>query len=334
MRFALPLALLALLASPVRAQSPIGPIGLPTKSTPPTKPTLLTPNLVITGPGPADTRYPGMRTTVPLTIKNVKAGTTVSVTPVLVAGLNCSFLAPTPVKPTTAVATSANEVQIAVPGMFPYPNDGTNGPCSFKANITATKLDGTSVTTTSTFDTIQLTPPTVYVVANTSDWLEELAFSNTAASGDCTGASNGPNGIFKVGLVTSESGQANADITFKIRSGPAGTHCKWKSQPIALPEGVRVKMIEIEHQTSSRCTLLPGSLGVIPGGFVSTANPVVTTNQEVVGANPLGAGYAVHGVSSLIMNLDCDKTLVNDHYATLIIKSLTFTGPPNLPGFP
>ena len=325
------IGLLALLSLPVQAQ--IGNVGSPRLPGQQLPLQSFQMPVVITGPTLPEARYPGTRTTVGMSVKNLKPGSTVGITPILQVGANCAFLAATPLQTVSAVVAANGEAILSIPGMFPYPVDGTNGPCSFKANMNATRSDGSTSVSTVEFTKIQLTAPSVYVVSNTIDWLQKFSFANTSASGDCVGASNGPSGIFRVGLVTTDSGQNIVDLTFKARSGPFGTRCVWKSQPMLLPEGVKLMQIDVETQNSSKCAVNPATLPVRAASFTSTENPVRVAG-EVVAANPVGAGYAISGIASMSFTLDCKATAINDHFVTLLIKSLTFTGPPGLTGFP
>ena len=286
--------------------------------------------ITLTAPVVAAPTYSGVRTSAGIRVVGAKDGTTIGVKPILPAA-GCAFVTLQPVPITTATVRGATTV--TVPGMFVDAINANATTCSFSAEVTATKPDGATITTVVRSSSVALTPLTTYVVANTADWISKFAFSNTSARGDCTGSSNGPNGIFRVGLVTSESGQANVDLTFKIRSGPTGTHCKWTSQPILLPEGMRLTSIELLQDASGPCRTTPSVLPPGVGGFSSSRNPV-TFGGSVVSANPLGAGYPVFGIVALNLSLDCDNTASNDRFATLVIKSLTFVGPPNLAGFP
>jgi hypothetical protein len=314
-------------ASPsLNAQPGIQKIALPPSS----KIELVaTPMLTVTAPILASPVYAGVRTAVTLKIENAKNGTVVSVRPISQPSVPCGFLAAEPAAATTATVNGTTNVVIN--GMFPHTLGAQPSRCAFKAEVTATRLDGTTSTSVVSSSSVTLAPSAVYVVTNTSDWLSKFAFSNTAASGDCTGASNGPSGIFRVGLVTSESGQANVDLTFKIRSGPTGTRCTWVSQPMLLPEGVKLTLIEVGGESSEKCSST--SPNAQYAGFASAANPVVSAGS-VVGANPLGSGYQVQGIAPITIQLVCGNTMFNDRFTTFIIKSLTFIGPPQLTGFP
>ncbi len=302
----------------------------------PTKPTtttltLLTPSLIITSPTLPGPVYAGVRTTVGVKVANAKDGTTISVKPIPVTSAACTFVVPqaTPVVSMTASGTTS----VMVPGMFTHPATGIATTCAFSAEVTATKQDGTTTKTVVNSSNVPIAAPTVYVVQNTADWLSKFAFANTTASGDCTGMSNGPNGIFKVGLVTSDAGQAIVDLTLKIRSGPTGTRCRWDSQPMLLPEGVRLTRVQTEVTASGPCSVTPPSIPDYAQSFQSTENPVMFAGG-VVAANPLGAGYIATGIGRLTFVLDCGNTLSNDRFVSVVILSMTFTGPPNLTGFP
>lgn len=326
------LALSALLPVAVPAAASAQVITKPTTVTAPTTttPTLLVPALTITAPMLSGPVYAGVRTSVIVKVGNAKNGSTISVKPIPVAA-PCTFVVPraTPVTTMTADGTTS----VVVPGMFTHPATGLATTCAFSAEVTATKQDGTTTKTVVNSSTVPITASSVYVVQNTSDWIGKFAFANVTANGDCTGASNGPNGIFKVGLVTSEEGQALVDLTFKIRSGPTGTRCAWVSQPMLLPEGVRLTRIEFGVAASGPCSATPTAMTEFGGGFKSAENPALY-GAAVVGTNPFGAGYEVSGLAPIVVNLQCGSTISNDRFATLFIKSLTFIGPPNLTGFP
>lgn len=294
-------------------------------------PTLLVPALVITAPILSSPVYAGVRTSVAVKVGNAKDGTVISVRPIPVTSAPCTFVVPraTPVVSMTANGTTS----VMVPGMFTHPVSSVATTCAFSAEVTAVKKDGSTTTTVVNSSAVPIAPSTVYVVQNTVDWLGKFAFANSLASGDCTGASNGLDGIFKVGLVTSDAGQVIPDLTFRIRSGPFGTSCRWDSQPMLLPEGVRLTRIEIAVLASAKCQAGPAALNDFVGGFQSMENPVAV-NGSVIAANPLGAGYVTTGIGTLLIQLNCGKTLSNDGFANLTIKSLTFIGPPNLTGFP
>jgi hypothetical protein len=308
---------------------------LPSRPTPPspsaTGALATTAPLTITSPVLSGAVYAGVRTTVKVRVANAKPGSTILVKPLPGTAGSCAFVTPAGAAPATAVVNGTTEVSVA--GMFPHPASGLATACEFKAEVTATKTDGSVTTSTVSSTSVPIAAPQTYVVTSTADWLQKFAFANTSARGDCTGLSGGPNGSFKVGLVTSEAGQAMADLTFKIRSGPTGTSCRWQSQPILLPEGVRLTAIEMGVDASGPCSATPSSMPPFAGGFQSSANPV-TAGGAVVGANPIGAGYTVNGIAPLSLQLTCGNTLSNDRFVTVVIKSLTFVGPPNVAGFP
>jgi hypothetical protein len=331
-RAGLPLLLALTAADVVRAQSAPPVVRTPMGETP-LKGTIL-PLPVTSSAGVASPpMYPGVRTSMRVTVRRARRGSTVTLrlAPPVTAG--CSFHSDTPTSTVTAVVTSADSTVLLVPGMFADLQNPVPTTCRFQAQVTATREDGTESTITASASPTPAQLQT-YVVTNTVDWLPRLAFTNVAASGECSGMSNGPGGIFRVGLLTSEGAQTLTDVTFKIRSGPFGTNCRWVSQPLLLPEGVRLTAVEVIPTESSRCsTTVPAAI-VNAVGFASTGNPVRTPQGTVVGANPLGAGYPVGGLAPMTLMLSCSRTLANDHFATLVLASLTFVGPPNLTGFP
>lgn len=326
---------LALTASPVLAQ----PFEKPDlRGVEPAKPNtgplpVATLPILLEGPQLAPGTVADAATQVGVTVKRLKPGSRVTVTSVLAPAGACRFLPAAGAALPTATADGAGTAVLQIKGVFS--NTGAvTGPCTLKATMTAVRSDGEAQQPTLESSRITLAQPQVYVLTDTADWLPKFNFRNTRSAGDCTGSSNAiGGGIYRVGLVTSEGSQALKDVTIRVRSGPAGTHCEWKSDAVLLPPGVKLVEMAVTETDNTKCTgRLNGfqSGKFTGGGFRSDANPVATPAGETLAANPGGPGNPVYGVLPLTVTIGCDATATNDRFANLTIDSMTFTGPPGL----
>lgn len=279
--------------------------------------------------------------TLQLKLRNFKADSSVTVTSVGSPDPTCVFKVRTSAALPSGKATR-DGFSFSLPGMFSNPGSDPTGPCRVVLNVRGTDLTGKPVEQAFSVDGIRLAQPATYVVTNTSDWLSKLRFTLIEQRGTCTGYSSSLVGeSFRVGLIDNDgSGFPPPDITMKIRSGPSGTTCRWRAQPMALPQGVKLVDMRVSTSISGDCKVfLPGktfetsassAAAYLPAvAFRSEDDPVKSSTGDAVAPNANGAGLPVNGVG-LEVRLKCNATVSNDRFATLVIDSLTFLGPPGL----
>lgn len=190
-----------------------------------------------------------------------------------------------------------------------------------------------------------------HTIDETAD-LEELLKPAMAGHGTCKGVSDTLFGKFSVGV-----GKKGGDITFKIRSGPAGTRCAFALDALKLPQGTDIEEVRFSvDKVGTKCRLgaaatLPGDLAalLIPSflssptldrteGFVLKPTTLTSTGAKSVAArgwwaNPLTEPSSGKFVAwNLVMpswvgTLQCDATAVNDHGITLRVDSITYRAP-------
>jgi hypothetical protein len=187
--------------------------------------------------------------------------------------------------------------------------------------------------------------------------------------GVCEGFSDFGAGRFPVGKVA----DPRNDFTIAIRSGPIGTDCRWHSQMVQLPPGVKpiVDTWDIVAAASDekRPQNLPSDVvahatcGISPAGihYAGSAAPASSNFVFARGTswlptgpfrkhdNPFLEGFApietsdnvtlIPGPASrtyhsiippLRVELLCGRTLINDHWGFVTIKSVRFSVPNNV----
>lgn len=276
-------------------------------------------------------------------IKNLKAGTSARVTSFEPTRAGCSFRVATATPVPTVTVGSNGIASFSVRGMFSelMVNNtplapGFVGPCVLVAKVEATSMAGESVASTFTSAPATLAPPRIHVVTDTFSWLPKLRFSPNTSQGSCSGMSEAlGQQSYRVGLIENNgTGSPPPDITFSIRSGPTGTGCTWRSQPLVLPASMRLTQVNATIQKTSKCNLSIASippaatLNLINVSMRGATDPLVNTAGAamgtVVASNPQGAGLYTSFLTGFVVDLRCEKTLVNDHYVTVSLDSFTF----------
>ncbi|PKN49300.1 MAG: hypothetical protein CVU63_02550 [Deltaproteobacteria bacterium HGW-Deltaproteobacteria-20] len=329
-------------ASSAMANNSQPPRSAPSAPKRPVRPAIgnfLAPALVVQ-PVPANT-YADTPVTLQLKLRNFKADSSVAVTSVGSQDPTCVFKVRTSTAMPSGNATR-DGFSFSLAGMFSNPGPDPTGPCRVVLHVRGTDLTGKPLDQAVSVDGIRLAQPATYVVTNTSDWLSKLRFTLIEQRGTCTGYSSSLVGeSFRVGLIDNDgSGFPPPDITTKIRSGPSGTTCRWRSQPLLLPQGVKLVDMRVSTSISGDCKVfLPGTTfdrsassaaAYQPAvGFRSEDDPVKSPSGDAVAPNANGAGLPANGLG-LEVRLKCNATLSNDRFATLVIDSMTFVGPPGL----
>jgi hypothetical protein len=272
---------------------------------------------------------------VSMQLNSLKAGTQVAVLPPSATATGTCKFVYQPGMPLPTGAVPANGVfAFAVKGSFTNTGADPTGPCSISVRISRTDLAGKPGETAMVLTNLRLTQPQTYVFANTKAWKSRLNFAMTESQGTCTGRSTGPAGTHDVGFLV----QGN-DLFFKIRSGPLGTECTWKSQAQLLPSGVKLTGISFQIFRDTRCepfiqgvSRSGGALNAQPQSFaaISTTNPVLTATGAALAPNPNGAGALAMVLQPVVIHLQCGGTVVNDREVNIQIDSFSFTGPPGL----
>ncbi len=276
--------------------------------------------------------------TLSLVVRNVKTGTLVQVLQPTAPTGACTFVyrvgAPLP----SGSADADHKFAFALKGHFINAGADATGPCSLAVKLSRTDLDAKTAQLTQTFSTLRLTQPISHTVVNTKDLQTKLNFSLTESQGTCTGTSDGPAGKHTVGKMVQ-----GGDIFFKIRSGPLGTECTWRSTALLLGPGVRLTAINFQPFIDERCAVIlqhgseqygHGTKPLFVGApflfsTLSTSDPARSSDGTTAGTNPSGAGAPATVLGPIDIHLQCGTTLINDREVNTSIESLVFSGPPD-----
>jgi hypothetical protein len=189
--------------------------------------------------------------------------------------------------------------------------------------------------------------------------------------GVCEGFSDFGAGRFPVGKVADQRN----DFTIAIRSGPIGTDCRWHSQMVQLPPGVKPILDSWDTSAAASDERRPPNLpfdttanatcGIIPSGIVYAGSaapassdfnfargtswlpigplnkhenpflegfaPIETKDTVTVIPAEQGAPRTYHAIiPPLRVELNCGRTLINDHWGFVALKSVQFSVPNNV----
>lgn len=224
----------------------------------------------------------------------------------------------------SATVNSSGEARFEMKAWF---RETASTPSSCKVAFTLSGANRAGSPFDATFN-IDFKPvaPVPYAVTNTETLRNRLNFASISESGACRGESDP--GDHPVGLR-----MVGGDIQFNIRSGPAGTKCKWKASAFALPNGMRLQsasVIQDREGFGDRCEAPGAPIGPGAWALVSQANPAVGVGNTTAGTNPNGAGAPIGVFGGTTVLLQCGTTAVNDNRITLKLDSFTFVGPPGL----
>ena len=177
-------------------------------------------------------------------------------------------------------------------------------------------------------------------VSRTWPWQEQFKFDDSSGVGVCDGVASGIglNKDYRVGVE-----ESNGDISFRIRTGPIGTKCTFRSRPLVMGDGFRPHSMDINitqegsggcRITSSRFTRgvfnVTGSGTVSLGGNVvsSDVSPIMTGDQVILDQNR--GRRLLHVLKPLVFDLVCDATIQpNAGGIRVTISKINFVGPAN-----
>jgi hypothetical protein len=209
--------------------------------------------------------------------------------------------------------------------------------------------------------TVTLEPRVAYRYAQTHalrahwNWFPANEHGMETKIGNCSGESTGPSGTFKVGPQSHDG-----DLSFRIRSGPAGTHCRYfdvRAQSIHLRSGVMLDSASWSYKlVGDKCRVVKRDDPVASGGpFLSFsfsrggstpwtippeplaavtgfADPLLDPTTKVTLATG-GSGRTYRAVlKPVVAELKCEPTAINDHEVRLTLDEVAFSGPPGLSG--
>jgi hypothetical protein len=158
--------------------------------------------------------------------------------------------------------------------------------------------------------------------------------------GTCSGTSVGPTENYSVGVQDHEG-----DLSFRIRSGPAGTECRFldlREQALKLPNGFELVSSNWTKEYTSKCglgqnnveedfdfsrngfTVAPTALATVAGLAPTLYDP---DNSGVTLRTDASPAYRTV-LRPILVWLWCDKTAINDHQVRMTLTEATFTGPP------
>lgn len=207
----------------------------------------------------------------------------------------------------------------------------------------------------------QLSPRQTYTFTNTWDLQAKLGFAVHEATGKCQGRSEMPaQPSYPVGVV-----RDRGDITFTVRSAPLGTHCVYASKTWVLPDGFQVTSFDLSSSRSGPEEPAPeGSYGRCCTGLgdgkmcsgTTIPHPGLAGFSFTRGLKPMRQGdppasFQVSGWQTQLVTPDnvilydspdnqyttvipplmakpsCLNTLLNDHFVTIRIDEISFSGP-------
>lgn len=138
----------------------------------------------------------------------------------------------------------------------------------------------------------------------------------------CEGESWTPAGTHPVGMAT-----RGDKVLFRVRSGPLGTSCTWKSteQPSGIPHPWRIVAYNWSLRNSDQCkqTKVETSRPQAPSGSLRTNWISVGDGRQVVADLRLPD----NALPVMLVGLRCSMTLVNDHFAETVWESIEMEGP-------
>jgi len=169
-------------------------------------------------------------------------------------------------------------------------------------------------------------------VEDTWSWQDRLQFDDRSAVGACDGVARGL-GVspdFEVGVL-----EHDGDISFRIRTGPIGTRCRFVSVPAVLPNGTLLRDIgvRVENEGTAGCHLeeetrfTRGATDLDTLEQISTASdPVMTQDQVILAQNDRRRLLTVLLPVQLV--LVCDATLrPNEGGIRVTLTHLATSGP-------
>lgn len=249
------------------------------------------------------------------TIKNLKPGSSVRLTSATSTKTGCTFR-PLGALPSGTVSSDGSWA-FTVKGFF-GPERST-GKCVADLKFSGTLGLG-SAATPSFSPTFNAATPTVYTVTDTYRLATKYRFGLTDEHGTCSGSSNP--GSHSVGFR-----DVGGDLSFNIRSGPAGTECEWNGKAWLLPNGMRLQSMQVAANPDGPCVVRTNTF-YMP--HVSTVNPATSSSGQTAGTNPNGAGAPIGVMNGEKVRLDCGITAINDRKVSVRVDSMTFSGPPGL----
>ena len=206
--------------------------------------------------------------------------------------------------------------------------------------------------------TVAVAPLQEYRIENTRDLMELLSFRPVGIPvGACSGRSDFPGqNSFMVGML--DGGQ---DLAFRIRSGPIGTECYWRSNWLQLKEFWEVRSLEWEmKKDKTRCLVsnMEQTYLTIPinPNFIGTTRIIPAEDAVYVGFETVHASDSLWGgkdvsrfgqsplqimvsggnygktkyMRPMMIVLNCAATPLNDNGVETTLKSVTLAGPPNM----
>jgi hypothetical protein len=267
-----------------------------------------------------------------------------------VAETNCFFFTAGP-PPAAVNADISGVARLTLAGAFGV-RAGTSltGPCTFAAEF----MVGSTTFLLKKVG-IALAAPVTYTINETASLTSKFSFAESnllgiylgniygACSGDSLGVEIVPVGVRSVG----------SDLALRIRSGPLGTGCEWRSRRAPAATGLQLtEMNWSVAKVGTKCcagnkTQCDPERSL---GYANTAGtPWVDGSGSNLGTFFDGGGGAVAAAMEgatrpaskpsewgrpafvpFTVRLRCDATIVNDHGVTLRLDSVKFLGPPGL----
>jgi hypothetical protein len=166
----------------------------------------------------------------------------------------------------------------------------------------------------------------------------------TTKMGQCTGISDFGAGKFPVGRQ-----EHNNDLSFRIRSGPAGTDCIYHHlYAVDLPDGFRLERSLWTPSSTAQCRVIDeddssDDYGVnaysfdeqpwtfAPGlaDFRGFSGPLISGRTTLIATNNPDNRLRVI-LRPVLVHLKCNNTAINDHQVRMTLDEVTFSGPPGV----
>ena len=240
------------------------------------------------------------------------------------------------------------------------PTASETGPCTIAIQATVGPAGGTQAFLLKQGG-LTLAQPVYHEVSNTYALRELFSFTAQARSllngsqklgypdpiGACQGDSLGIETI-KVGIV-----EVGNDLAFRIRSGPIGTVCEWRSQLASLDSGLQLGAFTWSlTKVGTKCcsgAVTRCDPEANPGMIAGDAMPLITGTRSATAdqeffqdgwgnliAATIDGSYAPasssawgkYQINPATVHLHCNATVLNDHGITLRLESVRLRGPP------